>query len=388
MNWFGLAALFVALLTFPLPSQAEPDGAVVPGHGPWYVSMGVSVRGLQSAFDFTPPSGAGWSRFIAAPGHGDPGLFTGGRGAVVYDNGFVGGENDSFAGFGAKGRIDSADQISPASGSVNGNQNLVRTVSFQSLGYESGGSFLTTEDHPAGAGPSVQLGYRVGESMGTRFDFQTGWTSVSSESGTGSLVMFPVYQVTNTYHYDYIANPALALGIPGAIDGLDEFLLYDPAALDPFFGTGYEGPRRGEPQFADRPYAFAVAASELDTRLTEIPFALAAWRECGPLEIGFTGGTTLNVISYELSSELAWHRDGASAAVARSSWSSSGTHLKVGLFAGLSARLPLTPDRRIFFEASGSYRWVDPVHASAGSVDVEIDASSAEGRIGLGVVLD
>jgi len=58
------------------------------------------------------------------------------------------------------------------------------------------------------------------------------------------------------------------------------------------------------------------------------------------------------------------------------------------VYAGFSTRYPLTSGGRVYLQAHGSYRWVDSVDASAGIVDTEIDVSSWEGGLGIGVLLD
>ncbi len=366
---------------------AEPELESPPAERRWSVSAGLAVRELNAAFDFRPTVGLNWRNFMAAPGNGDPGLFTGGDDPVVYDDGVAGGENPDFPDFGARGRIDSASQISAIHSGVDPAGNIARTVAFHSLDYDQAGSFQTASDGSVGAGPSMQFAYRLGESMGTSFELQTGWSFVNSETATRTMELFEVHQVTNVYLYDYIANPLLPIGIPGTVDGSDELLIFNAEAVPSNFGTGYQSPRRGVSQRGSEPYAVALSSAELDTRLVEIPMGLAAWRELGPFQVGFNGGLTFNVIDYDLQSRLSWFQAGATEAVSQLGWNQSGTHLKVGMYAGLSARLPLSSDERIFLEATGSYRWVDPVHASAGPVDVEIDASSAEGRFGVGIVL-
>ncbi len=387
MKTWTRASLALALIVFSERGLAGPELEIPPAESRWSVSAGLTVRSLNAAFDFRPSPSLDWRNFLPAPGNGDPGLFTGGTTPVVYDNGVVGGENPGFAGFGANGQVDSAGQISAIHSGVNANGNIARTVAFQSLDYDEGNRFETSTDGSVGTGPSLQFAYRLGESLGTTFELMTGWSFVDSETASGSLEMLPVYQVTNIYLYDYVANSALPLDIPGTVAGTDEFLVYDAADVPAFFGTGFESPRRGNSQRADEPYAVALSSAELDTRLVEIPLGLTAWRDLGPLQLGFNGGLTLNVIDYDLESRFAWFQGGNDEAAAQFRWNQSGTHLKVGMFAGLSARLPLSKDERLFLEASGSYRWIDPVHAAAGPVDVEIDASSAEGRFGVGIVL-
>ena len=72
----------------------------------------------------------------------------------------------------------------------------------------------------------------------------------------------------------------------------------------------------------------------------------------------------------------------------RQRWRDSGTPVRLGFYSGLSMRVPLKRDGRVLLEARSSYRWVDPVHVSAGIADVEIDPSSWEAGIGIVIILE
>ena len=67
---------------------------------------------------------------------------------------------------------------------------------------------------------------------------------------------------------------------------------------------------------------------------------------------------------------------------------SRGSPMKVGAYAGLRAMLPLNDSGTLYLEAHGSYRWVDGVRVSAGPASANLDLSSWEGGVGLGIVLD
>jgi hypothetical protein len=98
-----------------------------------------------------------------------------------------------------------------------------------------------------------------------------------------------------------------------------------------------------------------------------------------------TGGLTLNVIDYNLSSQAAWYDSAGNRVSSIQTFRDSGTPLKVGLYGGVVARCNLSKSGNFFVESSGTYRWVDPVHASDGLTSVEIDPSSFEGRFGFGI---
>jgi len=77
---------------------------------------------------------------------------------------------------------------------------------------------------------------------------------------------------------------------------------------------------------------------------------------------------------------------GRSRPLTQQRWRDSGSPVKVGLYGGLEVKVPLTKSGRIYAEAHGSYRWVDSISASAGIANVEIDVSSWESGVGIGII--
>ena len=131
-----------------------------------------------------------------------------------------------------------------------------------------------------------------------------------------------------------------------------------------------------------------MSQSDLDVNLSEIPFGFEVGREIGPVDVFLTGGTTVNIIDYNLSNSVSWYQSGNSSPFMRQRWRDSGTPVRLGFYSGLSMRVPLKRDGRVLLEARSSYRWVDPVHVSAGIADVEIDPSSWEAGIGIVIILE
>jgi len=365
------------------------------GTSGWFIVPGVSVRSIRAAFNVGSGDEAilNWrSFFTPRAGRGDPGLYQGGDGVVTYDDGFVGGENTFFAGLGADGFVQSASQIQPINGATATNGNLARTVAFSSTGYEYPVQKSPSLNDPeVAAGPSMEFGYRLGTWHGLGLNFLSGWSYAAANHSTGLRQVISVFEqkVDYTYLYDYLANPGMPLSLPGPVNGTDEFLLYSLNGLPSFFGSGYQEPRQSaDADLEASPRFYALARADLQVSLHELPFGIETVRQVGPVELSVRSGFTLNVIDYDLTSSLAWYEEGVSTPAFAQEWRDASTPLKVGLFGGIAARLPLSEDGRIFVETSGSYRWVDPVHASAGIAEVEIDVSSWEGRIGLGILLD
>jgi hypothetical protein len=365
------------------------------GTSGWFIVPGVSVRSIRAAFNVGSGDEAilNWrSFFTPRAGRGDPGLYQGGNGVVTYDDGFVGGENAFFAGLGADGFVQSASQIQPINGATATNGNLARTVAFSSTGYEYPVQKSPSLNDPeVAAGPSMEFGYRLGTWHGLGLNFLSGWSYAAANHSTGLRQVISVFEqkVDYTYLYDYLANPGMPLSLPGPVNGTDEFILYSLNGLPSFFGSGYQEPRQSaDPDLEASPRFYALARADLQVSLHELPFGVETVRQVGPVELALRSGFTLNVIDYNLTSSLAWYEEGVSTPAFAQEWRDASTPLKVGLFGGIAARLPLSQDGRIFVETSGSYRWVDPVHASAGIAEVEIDVSSWEGRIGLGILLD
>ena len=125
-----------------------------------------------------------------------------------------------------------------------------------------------------------------------------------------------------------------------------------------------------------------VARSSLDVDLHEIPIGLELGASLGKLSLFLTGGLTLNIEAYDLTSEFAWESSGRTLTVER--WRNSGTALRAGGYTGLTARYPLSASGRLYAEASGSYRWVDSTEITAGFASAELDPSSWTGGLGIG----
>ncbi len=356
----------------------------------WFFSVGTSIRSIQSGFQLNPSSPMlDWQHFfVPRAAQGDTGLYTGGADTIQYLGGFVGPQNPDLPVGLAQGQVDSSTQILPHPVGTGGAfANAVIAYGATAFEYRPETDAGGVADEGTGAGPSFQWGYRLADTV----NLVSGWTFLSTNHTTGSDRVANVFedQLNFTILYDYIADANSGIQIPGTVNGQEQGIVSNADLLTPIYGPGYESPRRSVDVAKGREARFyAVSRADLEVSLQEIPFGIEIGHRVGPLECYLTGGATLNLIDYDLTSRLDWFESGLSTPRFSGSWRDTGNPLKAGLFGGLTAKLFLNDSKRIYVEGSTSYRWVDPVHASAGIVDVEIDVSSWEGRFGFGIVLD
>jgi len=386
--------VIVALFSVGTAMGADPIQPPIAEAGGWFFSAGISVRTIHAGFQ----TGTGdsdllnWRNFFEGrSGRGDPGLYSGGASPVVYDDGAVGPQNPDFPPGLAFGRVDAANQVSPHPlGEDNGFRNAVLAYHSDAFTYRTQTGLSKDDDETTG-GPSVNWGYNLGEFQGIRVNLVSGWTMVSTRHTTGPQGVAKVFENHEqfTYLYDYLASAQAGSLLPGIIDGIEHAVIFDAELANPVYGGGYQSPRQSaETSLGVTPRFYAVSRADLDVTLNEIPFGVEVGRKLGPIDFYLTAGLSLNVISYELTHELAWYENRSDTPQFQKRWHDSANPLKAGLYGGVTAKLPLSPNGRVSLEGSTSYRWVDPVHASAGITEVEIDVSSWEGRLGLGIVLD
>lgn len=391
----------------PSVSALDPKDVVIEDAGkavmiedgsPWFVSAGAMVRSIDAGFrlDGHDHISLDWRHYVKRKsGKGDVGLFKGGNGVIHYDDGSVGPgyEYDNYYDGTAYTTINTPGQ-SRFSGRYESDDDPIYEALFHTDSYRYHTSLhrdtVHVSDSDTGVGPYVQLGRRLIDGPQWILNAVTGWSYVSTDhqSGNQLLAGLAVRETRTVYTYIYDHDYGVITTFP-FVDppGGGSYLIFD-------VNGGYADPRynldpRKHSNDSHRTVArfYAVGSSHLDVDLNEIPLGVEVGRSFGKLELFLTGGATLNVIGYDLDSQVSWYRTGHSRALMTERWRSSDTELKIGLYGGLAAKYPLTADGKIYLEAHGSYRWVDPVHASAGFADVEIDPSSWEGGIGVGIVL-
>ncbi|MFK5921801.1 MAG: hypothetical protein QM496_06450 [Verrucomicrobiota bacterium] len=362
----------------------------------WVFSAGSTTRSINAGFQLNGNQARfDWSRFFKKKsGRGNAGLYRGGSNSVFYDNGYVGPHNLNPPSSGsAGGFVNNNSQISshPNSGLPGGGS--LRIISFQSDAYRYGSSSsqnsVSSSDSEQGVGSYMQWGYHLPTIDSVIVNLITGWSYVSTEQSSGehnvASLSVREQQTKYTYQYDYSFTGSSTPYIPGQISGFNQFIIADAAAFNS--AANVSSPRqssRSTGRLAARFYA--VSRADLDVKLNEIPIGLEIGRKVGRSEVFFTCGTTLNVVDYNLTSSLTWYQSGRSGALSKQRWRDSGTPVKIGAYSGLNVKIPISRSGRFYAEIHSSYRWVDSVHASAGAAEVDIDLSSWESGLGIGII--
>ncbi len=279
---FAVAICTTAILT---PTVADP-AAVTEVSCPWFISGGATIRQIDAGFRFngahTP--GINWLNYVNRhSGLGDVGLYGGGPGTVTYNDGFVGPHDGSNPGYGtgsAHGYVDSADQISAHSvGDIaNGNRNRIVSFHTDAFGYTSSQDqyIVDVSDSETAVGPFVALGYKLRNTDNLTVNLVAGWGFVHTDHESGShdvaRLLVTERHTEYTYDYDYIANPALPLQIPGDVSGPNEIILHDPDNVFGGLGPDYSPARqRSSTRNSTVAILRAVSQANLEVNLHEIP---------------------------------------------------------------------------------------------------------------------
>jgi hypothetical protein len=414
-----LAVASVVFVSFTSGARAgDPGKAVAPvtfqeKPSRWSLGVGVTVRTIDADFHVRRPDPIPWQRLLRTrsnSGRGDVGLYTGGPGTVVYSDGQVGPEYGAIYGGAnpngdAVGIINSASQLTPT-GRIDTLGSPTYDLAFHSsettyaYSHRHQLNGFDSSDSDDGVGPYITLSYDIIQSPACTAGIMIGWSMVETEHGTGtrSLGWQSVSEhrtdSSYTYHYDYDGVGGAAL--PGATfpfnanDPAEGFIIYDPVAYDANGnGAGYLFPRKtASSRHASRLVALVepVATSKLDVNLNEIVLAARLERALNDrLRVAVAVGPTLNVLDTEFSTTIAWRVPGTGRTIATTRYEDDSTEVEVGIMGQLSITCDIT--ERLFIEAHGSYRWVDSVRVGGAAASVEVDASSWEGGVGIGVRL-
>jgi hypothetical protein len=386
----SLLPCFAILAAGPTLAGTKPDAKAVNPQAvsfaqeahPWAFSAGVIVRSIDADFHLSPPDPQNFGGLLRS-GRGDVGLFRTDDNIRTYDNGTIsnlgrilpGAPRGIPEGLAEGGRIRDTGRT----------DNIGTPISeFDFFSHSYSQSFdshgVDVSDSDVGVGPYLELSRRVVDRPSVIVDAFLGWSFVetSHSSGDHTLATQTLYDTLHTYTYDGVRTPP-GFGLGSGI------VITDTAPLTALGITGLRNPRQSDTTSILAKF-YAVTGADLDVHLNEIPVGLKVGHKFGRLTLLAEIGGSLNVISYDLDSTTTWYRS-TGGAQARKTWSDSASPLKVGLFGGVAAQCDLTANGRFFLEAHGTYRWVDPVHAAAGPVSTEIDVSSWEGGLSLGVRL-
>lgn len=396
------------------PAAVKNPAVVIPeAASRWSVSAGATVRSIDAEFSnhLRPLNTDGILPRQHTRGRGDVGLYHGGLGTIHYNDGQIGPEgflvdptfNDDGT---ANSVVHSSSQVSGPTGRTDFGDPIVE-VSFHSslttYAYDTTFERASTvsSDTDVGVGPYVQLAYALTDANApTLVNLVTGYSWVNTDHATGNRQLASQWVTETrtrqqfTYVYDYSTFSGITAGPFPFVDNAS-WAVFDSAKFDAFYNSFLPGtiltdtlpPRkRVATSRSSRIFAqfFAVGSADLDVDLHEIPLGIEVGRQFGKLELFLTAGATINVIDYDLTSRVNWYQSGRTSPVASGHWSDNSSEVKLGFYGGVEAHLPLTEDGRLYVEAHGSYRWVDPTDANAGFASVTIDPSSWEGGVGIG----
>lgn len=373
--------ILVVLASGILQTTVEPLMA-----GPVTYRAGVTVRRIGADFHLNARSPAiDIYRGAGRPqSRGKGGLFGGGEGQVVYDDGSVGPGFSTVAGNqddgSAYGSITNRNQVYDT-GRIDEFGDPILAVDFHAQELTGDHTSAYISDAEVGVGPYLQAAISLIEKEDLILNAVLGWSMVRTNHSSGTHRLVTVRGSDNVYTYDTVLLEPLSdfpYTDPADSSGLGAFIIDSNNAVVTPLGKDPE-------QHANRVQrlARALATVNLGVTLNEIPLGIELGKRFGKLEAFFTAGATLNIISYSLESRLVWHRTDGTTLTER--WADEGDSVRMGLYGGLMVRYPLCESGRVYLEAHGTYRWVDPASAEAGFASVEIDPSSWEGGMGLGV---
>lgn len=375
-----MAALALALLQSTGPSLIA---------GPITYRAGATVRRIGADFHLDGRSsaidlyrGAGRTRGTGSGSTG--GLFKGGTGEVTYDDGSVGPSFSTVAGNQddgtAYGTIQNSSQLYDT-GRIDQFGDPIYAVDFRSSQLSGRGSSVNVSSDEVGVGPYLHMAISLLDREDILLNVVIGWSLVQTNHSSGTHRLVTVNGSDHAYTYDTVLLdplPDFPYTDPADSSGLGAFIIdsgnsvVSPLGKDPIERVSNTGR-----------IAYALGTANLSVTLNEVPLAIEFGKRFGKMEVMLTAGATLNVISYSLESRLVWHRSDGTTLTER--WGDEDDSVRMGIFGGLMVRYPLCESGRVYLEAHGTYRWVDSVSAQAGFASVEIDASSWEGGMGLGI---
>lgn len=373
--------------------------------GKWRISAGASVRSVGTDFHMSAPPALTIGR--DASGKGDVGFYKGTTGSLSYDDGSLG----PAWGYGGEGSpswydgtcygvIGSASQLQPTSRPYHGDiyydeLTFHSTLSVNETQYT--GTPYDGSDDKTVVAPFLQLRRELGQVSGMSIGVLLGYAFVQSDASSGQrqLAQQAVNRRTTTYAYTYDHVGYYS----GATDAGAVFPFVDDGSYT-VFDTPYAN-SSGWTSEADSPAlaprktmsstvrgrSLYTAYGQVDTKLDlhEIMLAPELNMPLGKtVVLGLSVGPTINIIDAEIDASRRWVRNGVTEASEQAN--GDNTDVKIGVAADVSVFVDFTD--RFFGQLSAGYRYVPTINLDAGSVaSSEIDASSFQGSVGLGIRL-
>ncbi len=389
---------FSILSTTALWGQESASG------GKWRISGGVSVRSVGTDLNISAPAALSVHR--DPTGRGDVGFYSGTSGTLDYDDGSIGpaygyGDGDSASWYDGTcySVIGGASQLAPTARPYDGTT-LYDELTFHSTlsvneSHYSATPYEGTDDKDVVA-PYLQLRREMASLGGVSIGVLAGYSFVQSDASSGqrALAQQNVNRRTTTYAYtyDHIGEYSGATA-PGA-----EFPFVDDGAYT-FFDTDYAN-SSGYSSTADTPAlaprkatsstlqdrALYTATGSVNTKLDlhEITLAPEFTVPLGKaVVVGISVGPTINIINAEMEANRRWVRNGVTEQSENAKDDNS--DVKIGVAADLSVFVDFTD--RFFGQVGAGYRYVPSITLDAGFASGEIDASSFQGSVGVGVRL-
>lgn len=387
----------------------------------WSIGAGMVARQIGSDFTLKGPGAINTDGLFhrrSGSGRGDVGFFRGGNdtnpsggerggdGTVIYDNGFLGGAwYDAGVPDGtAYGTISSSSQFvsngrSPGTGFPPELTLYDLTFNSSNTSYRYLNNYTSTPFHSSddeiGLGPYVELRYAVFQAphYDINLMFVYSWVAADLGSGNGVIATQTVTQsmTRNRYAYTYDHNPFFSTFDPAT----STFPFNDNAAATVFdaalYNSTYPGGQAIDPRkkhssrTTNKTVAsfYAVGNATLDVDLHELILAPEILFDVSNrFRAGVTLGPTLNIIETGLDTHVAWYGTASHKPLASYHSSSNETTVKLGVAAQITMQYDLT--KRVYLEASASYRYVPSFDVRSGSTTASVDTSSFQGAIGLG----
>ena len=395
----------------PAGKEPAPTTALAP-RSRWSVSAGVRVRRFSADFNVAPIGllNLPFSRIGAVPGgSGDVGIFLGGTGQVVYDDGAVGPAYGTQPGdFGpdgsAYGRISSESQISPT-GRFDSTGDEIFDLTFHSSGTTGESSSVLDEmgfsdsDSALAASPWVELRYLFMERPRWSLSVMAGYSwaraALASREGVlGSLSdINTVVSAEYAYTYDHYAFNSGAAGGDFPFQDTHSATIFDAtranapsgytensndsrAPRKTFTSGGAVGSSTG-----GRALLAARGRASVNISLHELVMAPELeWHAAPRLDVHLAVGPTINFVETDTTATGGWY-DGARK-VRSISARDSDSSVEIGVLAELGVRYAFNSNW--YLDLSGGYRYVPTVEVRAGFARAEADASSWTAGLGVG----
>lgn len=400
MKSIFVLALSVALV---LPCHGQESGG-------WSFEAGVAFRNWDADFQQSSPGRLGIGGLFnpSTRGKGDVGIFRGGRGSVIYEDGRVGPEgvlvhpnyNDDGS---AVGVIDRRSQIRPTNRNAfpaAGPGSAVE-LSFHShqtvdrfSANPSSRSFGSSDDSLA-VGPFFNINRTVFQTSAFEVSLSFGYTWLAGDFDSGSGVLGresvtrtrTTDQYTYKYDHDLTASGITAPGTTFPFRDGSSATVFNANKWNRFYpGANLRAPSISRDRSVNqRAVASFVATgqSSLDVDLHEFVFAPEIQFRLGDrMHAGLAVGPTLNVIDASLETDASWRRVGSTRALKSYHREENDLEVNVGVASEVSFTFDLTEN--FYVQATGGYRFIPDFDVNESFSSADLNMSSWQAGIGFG----